>query len=119
MSDNESGGLSGAVMHLIDQHGGVGGLLQKLQAGGLGEAAESWIGNGSNQAVSPAQLHNALGGESVQSAAESSGLSTGDLLRQLAQHLPQAVDHMTPDGQVPTGSSGGWMDMAMNFLRSR
>jgi uncharacterized protein YidB (DUF937 family) len=115
MSD-KAGDLSSAVMHLIGQHGGLSGLLQKLQTGDLAEAAESWIGNGVNLSVTPAQLHNALGYYSVRSAADSSGLSTGDVLRRLAQHLPQAIDHMTPDGQMPTSSSG---DLAMNFLRNR
>ena len=37
--------------------GGISGLLQKLQAGGLASAVQSWIGAGKNQAISPDQLH--------------------------------------------------------------
>ena len=34
---------------------GLGGLLNKLQQGGLSNAASSWIGSGQNQPVSPGQ----------------------------------------------------------------
>jgi uncharacterized protein YidB (DUF937 family) len=47
--------------------GGLGGLLAILQQGGLGDAAQSWVGNGANQPVSPQQLHSAFGDEQVQS----------------------------------------------------
>ena len=36
--------------------GGLGGLLDKLQKGGLTDAANSWVGPGQNQPVSPGQL---------------------------------------------------------------
>src|SRR5215831_2753042 len=40
---------------------GLGGLLKKLEQGGLGNAANSWVGSGQNQPVSPGQLGSALG----------------------------------------------------------
>ena len=36
--------------------GGLGGLLNKLQQGGLGNETKSWVGSGQNQPVSPSQL---------------------------------------------------------------
>jgi uncharacterized protein YidB (DUF937 family) len=112
-------GLPAAVLHLIDQHGGVGGLMQQFEAGGLGSIAQSWIGGGQNQMVSPDQLHAALGSDAINAAAQHSGMSSNDLLGQLAQYLPQLVDHLTPGGQIPPNQSGGWTDTAMAFLRSR
>lgn len=112
---NESG-LSTAAMHLIDQYGGVAGFLQQLQNRGLGQAVRSWISIGANQSVSPAQLHDALGGDPVREAAQMGGISTGDLLRQLSQYLPQIIDHVTPDGRLPE-TEIGWFETAANFLR--
>src|SRR4051812_13388018 len=40
--------------------GGLGGLLDKLQKGGLGGMTSSWVGSGQNQPVSPGQLGSAL-----------------------------------------------------------
>ena len=49
------------IMGLLNQHGGLGGLLQKLQQGGLGDAVNSWVSTGANQPVTPDALGGALG----------------------------------------------------------
>jgi uncharacterized protein YidB (DUF937 family) len=91
-ADEGSGGLLG----------GLGGLLDKLQKGGLGEAANSWVGSGQNQPVSPAQLGSALGPNIVKVLAQSSGLSEEEISKQLSQVLPGVVDKLTPEGRLPT-----------------
>ena len=88
------GGTAGAM-------GGLGDLLGKLTQGGLGDAVQSWVGSGQNQPVSADQLGDALGGDQVDAMAQQAGMSSGDLLGQLSQMLPQVVDKLTPDGQVP------------------
>src|SRR6478752_10875344 len=55
--------------------GGLGGLLDKLQKGGLGNAANSWVGSGQNQPASPGQLGSALGPEIIKILAQRSGVS--------------------------------------------
>ena len=85
--------------------GGLGGLLSQFQQAGLGNIAQSWIGNGSNQPVSPQQLQNVFGENKVQDMANQAGMQKGDFLSQLSQHLPHAVDQMTPGGQVPDEGS--------------
>ncbi|MFC4762550.1 YidB family protein [Dyella koreensis] len=98
---------------LIQQAGGVGGLVSMLQQHGLGDAVQSWVGTGANQSVSGDQLGQALQngglGSVLQDAAGKLGVDPGQLLGGLAQVLPHAVDHMTPDGQVP--QSGAGLDM--------
>lgn len=81
--------------------GGLGGLLATFQQAGLGHIAESWVGNGPNQPVSPQQLHSALGDDQVQNMASQSGMAPQDFLTQLSQHLPNAVNSMTPNGRLP------------------
>jgi uncharacterized protein YidB (DUF937 family) len=78
--------------------GSVGGLLTKLQEGGLGGQVASWLGNGSNISVSADQLRSALGNEQVQQMANSLGIPTDKILALLSQHLPDAVDKMSPNG---------------------
>jgi len=84
--------------------GGLGDLMKQLQQGGQGDAASSWVGNGPNKAVSPTDLASALGADQIDSIASQSGLSRDDLLKGLSQYLPQVVDHLTPDGRLPTDS---------------
>lgn len=81
--------------------GGLGGLLAAFQQAGLGQIAQSWISNGPNQPVSPQQLQSALGQGQVQSMANQAGMAPQDFLTQLSQHLPQAVDGVTPHGRLP------------------
>jgi uncharacterized protein YidB (DUF937 family) len=84
--------------------GGLGGLLNKLQQGGLGDVTKSWIGSGQNQPVSPGQLGSALGPSIIKMLAQKSGLSEEDLTKQLSQILPGVVDKLTPNGRVPTAA---------------
>jgi uncharacterized protein YidB (DUF937 family) len=111
---NLLGGLAGAaatdqdpaqavqgVQQLIDQHGGVDGLLQKLRDGGLGQQVDTWVSTGSNAPVEPQQLANALGPDTVQQLSASSGLSIQSLLPMLAAFLPLLINHLTPSGQAP------------------
>ena len=82
--------------------GGLGGLLDKLQKGGLGNATNSWIGSGQNQPVSPGQLGSALGPDIIKMLAQRSGLSEEEITKQLSQILPGVVDKLTPQGRLPT-----------------
>jgi uncharacterized protein YidB (DUF937 family) len=84
--------------------GGLGGLLNKLQQGGLGDVTKSWIGSGQNQPVSPGQLGSALGPGIIKMLAQKSGLSEEELTKQLSQILPGVVDKLTPNGRVPTAA---------------
>jgi uncharacterized protein YidB (DUF937 family) len=91
-SDEGAGGLLG----------GLGGLLNKLQQGGIGNAANSWVGSGQNQPVSPGHLGSALGPNIIKTLAQQSGLSEDELTKQLSQVLPGIVDKLTPNGRLPT-----------------
>ena len=82
--------------------GGLGGLLDKLQKGGLGNVANSWVGSGQNQPVSPGQLGPALGSDIIKALAQRTGLPEEELTKQLSQILPGVVDKLTPAGRLPT-----------------
>jgi uncharacterized protein YidB (DUF937 family) len=99
-----SGGQAAAltsVKNLVNNAGGFQGLVTKLQQGGLGDQVQSWIGHGTNQPVSADQVAQALGQDQVQKLADQSGVSPDEISQHLAEVLPRAVDHATPDGQAP------------------
>jgi uncharacterized protein YidB (DUF937 family) len=83
------------------QAGGLSGLIDQFRQAGLGGVADSWVGTGSNQPVSPRQLERVFGDEQVDMMAEQSGMSRDDFLSQLSDTLPSVVDRMTPNGRVP------------------
>ncbi len=97
------GGLGGALGG--GGMGGLGGLVSQFENAGLGHVVQSWVGNGANTPVSPQQLQNVFGEQQVQTMANQAGMQPGDFLSQLSQHLPNAVNGMTPNGQIPNEGS--------------
>ncbi len=95
------GDLLGSVIGLINSAGGLPALLQQLQGSGLGDQVASWIGTGQNQAVSGDQITDALGADNIQQIAQQAGVEPEHASTGLAQLLPQIIDQLTPDGQVP------------------
>jgi uncharacterized protein YidB (DUF937 family) len=99
-------GGTGALSDILSQVlgktdlGSIGGLLQQLQQSGLGPQVASWLGNGANLPVSVDQLKDALGDPHLRQLAAQLGLPVDQLLGQLSQHLPDAVDHMSPHGTL-------------------
>lgn len=112
-----------AIGGLIQKSGGVGGLVATLQQGGLGGVVNSWVGTGANQSVSGSQLGQALqgteAGQHVEAMAQKLGVDPSQLLGQLAQHLPDVVNHLTPNGQVPQGGGSGFDLSRLSGLASK
>jgi uncharacterized protein YidB (DUF937 family) len=101
--DGLLGGAVGAEMvtvvnSLIEKHGGVQGIVAQLQQQGLGNTVKSWVGNGSNEPISPDQVHQAFGADTIKDLAAKIGLSPQELAAKLSAFLPQAVDKLTPMG---------------------
>jgi uncharacterized protein YidB (DUF937 family) len=84
--------------------GGLGGLLNKLEQGGLGDQTKSWVGTGQNQPVSPGQLGSALGPNIIKTISQMTGVSEDQLTKQLSQGIPVIVNWLTPNGRLPTQS---------------
>jgi uncharacterized protein YidB (DUF937 family) len=104
--DGVLGGVVGAGMvsvvnGIIEQHGGVQGLVNEFERNGLGATVRSWVGTGPNQPVAAADVHRVLGSDLLQQLSAKTGMSVQDLAAKLSQVLPQAVDHLTPDGKIP------------------
>jgi len=94
-----AGGAAGSIIS-----GGLGDLLKQLQQNGHGDTANSWVSPGPNKQIAPGDLANALGADQINSLMSQSGLSRDELLNGLSQHLPEVVNHLTPDGRLPTES---------------
>jgi uncharacterized protein YidB (DUF937 family) len=81
---------------------GLNDLLKQFQQSGQGDVAGSWVGNGPNKSIYPNDLARALGADQISTLTAHTGLSRDDLLQGLSQHLPDVVNHLTPQGRVPT-----------------
>jgi uncharacterized protein YidB (DUF937 family) len=96
--------------------GGLGGLLEQLGRGGLTQHAQSWVGPGQNMSVSAGQIRDVFGQRGLAAIAQQSGLSEDEASEGLAQLLPEIVNHVTPQGQVPQGDQ---LDSALEGLLRR
>ncbi len=116
------------VTGLIQQHGGIEGIVQKFAAQGLGAQAQQWVSNGPNPPITGDHVHQALGNDTVQQAADQLGVPSNQAASGLAALLPLVIDKLTPNGQsvngaelennianLLKGSSGGLGDLAKLF----
>ena len=88
------------VAGLLQPPGGLQGLIDQLQKGGLGAQAASWVGTGSNLPVEPGQLQQALGGDWMSALASQLGTSPDQASQSVASLLPDVIDKLTPGGTV-------------------
>jgi uncharacterized protein YidB (DUF937 family) len=88
------------VMQLVQQNGGLDGLVQKFQQGGLGDVVQSWVSTGANLPVEGRQLQQALGDDWMATLAAQLGTSSGQASQSVATMLPELVDRLTPEGKV-------------------
>lgn len=109
--------LLNVVMQLINnpQTGGLSGLVQSFQQGGLGNIVNSWVSTGQNLPISAEQIQAVLGGGQLQNVAAQLGMSTEQASGGLADLLPQLVDKLTPNGQVPEG--GDLLAQGLDMLK--
>ena len=82
--------------------GGLSDLIGRLTAGGAAPQVNSWVGPGQNQPIPPGQLGSALGQNTLNELSQRTGMSQQELLNQLATVLPQLINHLTPNGRMPT-----------------
>lgn len=99
------------VAEMLGQKGALDDLIGKFEQAGLGSVVQSWISGGPNQAVSGAQITNALGSGFVSDVAGKMGVQPDDAAGQLAQFLPQIINQLTPDGQAPQHGFGTSSDV--------
>lgn len=119
-----AGGQSGdnsallqTVMQLVNnpQNGGLEGLIQSFQQGGLGEIVNSWVSTGQNLPISAEQIQSVLGGSSLAGLAAQLGVSPEQASGSLADMLPQLIDQLTPNGQMPQG--GDLLTQGLDMLK--
>lgn len=99
------------------QGGGLAAILGKAQQSGLGDVVGSWIGHGQNLPISADQVHNMFGSDTVASLAKQLGLPVGDTASQISKMLPDVVDKLTPQGQLPQGGLGNVADLLGQLMR--
>lgn len=122
-SVNNSGAAEAALDKLVGGKTGfdLGDVVGKLSGSGgdLAKMARSWLGDGSNDSISPAQLQDALGPDKVKAFASKLGIGQDEAASSLAQILPELVDKSSQGGELlgSLGGRAGLTGLASKFFR--
>ena len=111
--------LSNLMQMINNQPGGLSGLVQQFHDKGLGGLVTSWVGTGSNLPISADQLQHVLGSDQVKELAAKAGISPDMASSHLTELLPMLIDKLTPNGQLPTGttSSSSMLEAGLDMLK--
>jgi uncharacterized protein YidB (DUF937 family) len=109
-SSADPGGLAGVLRTIFGGGSvpgnvltrGVGNTVQDFERSGHGEIARSWVGRSPNRSITAEKLKDALGEEGIRDLIEQTGMERDELLATLSEHLPRVIDHLTPEGRLPT-----------------
>jgi uncharacterized protein YidB (DUF937 family) len=107
--------LLAIALQMLQQNGGLEGILGKFQQAGLGQQADSWVSTGQNLPISADQIQAVLGSAEVQALAAKAGIDASRASQVIAEILPQLVDRATPNGQMP---AGGILDAISGFFKT-
>jgi uncharacterized protein YidB (DUF937 family) len=91
------------ALSMLQQNGGLEGVLNKFRQGGLGQQADSWVSTGQNMGISADQLQQVFG-SSISGLASRLGMPADQAGSAIAQLLPEVINRLTPQGQIPENS---------------
>jgi uncharacterized protein YidB (DUF937 family) len=94
-----------AVVEFVQRHGAVSGILKRMEQLGLGTIAHSWLRSDVHAPIFSEQLHALFGTSALRAFAARLGLQPRDLVRRLAQTLPQILNHLASQGPAPSAST--------------
>jgi uncharacterized protein YidB (DUF937 family) len=100
LGSGRGAGMGGSLGGILS--GGLGDLFKQFQGAGKGDVADSWVGTGANKPITPDALGKVLAPEQIIFLMQHTGLSRNALLSGLSEHLPNAVDTLTPAGHAPS-----------------
>ena len=105
-NSNDGGGLD------------IGSILGKMQSGGMGDVAASWLGDGDNEEVSSSQITDIFGSDKISEFASKLGLSEDEAVGGLRDALPNMVDKASSGGSIldSIGGIGGAINMASKMF---
>lgn len=90
------------LIAMLSKPGALGNLTSAFQSAGLGNVLQSWLGNGQNLPISGDQVKQVLGSGTVADLAQKAGIGESDASNALAGLLPQVMDKLSPNGNMPS-----------------
>lgn len=108
LTGSRGGGAGNLLLQLalsmLQQNGGLGGVLGKFREAGMGAQADSWVSTGPNLNISQDQLQQVFGSGALNDLAAQLGMSQDQAGSAMSQVLPELINQLTPQGEVTSES---------------
>lgn len=92
---------AGNVFESVIGGSGLGELLERFRNAGASEQVDSWVSRGENQPITREHVEKVIDQQTLDELAKQTGLNKEDLIDRITHDLPDAVDKVTPAGQLP------------------
>jgi uncharacterized protein YidB (DUF937 family) len=90
------------AMRWVQNNGGLGAVLKRVQQKGYGTQARSWLEPGDNQPLDEQAVERIVGGEDIAQMAQRLGVPREQVAQAFAEIMPELVDKLTPEGDLPS-----------------
>lgn len=89
------------AMQWVQRNGGIGAVLDRFKQKGYRQQADSWVSMGVNQSLEAEAVDNVVGREELSRLSQQLGVPEQEVADGFAEILPEMVDQLSPNGQVP------------------
>jgi uncharacterized protein YidB (DUF937 family) len=79
----------------------MGAVMDKFRQRGMGRQAQSWMSTGQNEPIDEQAVEQVVGHQELQQMAQRLGVPEEQVAQAFAEIMPEMVDKMTPQGQMP------------------
>jgi uncharacterized protein YidB (DUF937 family) len=112
-STQQGGGMN--MAHLAAGAAGVMALVNMFKSSGMADQVQSWMSTGPNQAIAGTDITKVFGQDRIAQIAQILGVQPQEASEQLASHIPNLIDKITPHGELPQ-SAEQLAELAQKFL---
>jgi uncharacterized protein YidB (DUF937 family) len=101
VGSGQSTAIASVLQQVLSQNGGgVATLISRFTEAGLGDHVQSWV-NGNQQSITPDHVDRVFTQDEIANWASQAGTDPDRMRNVLAEALPHAVNHATPNGEIP------------------
>lgn len=89
------------AMQWVQRNGGLGAVLDRFRQKGYGPQANSWVATGPNQQLDPHAVDEVVGSDELMRLSQQLGVPQQEVVNGFAEILPEMVDQLSPEGEIP------------------
>lgn len=89
------------AMRWVQRNGGMNAVLDKFRQKGMARQTRSWVDTGANESIDEQSVQQVVGQAELREMAQRLGVPEDQVAQAFAEIMPEMVDKLTPQGQVP------------------